>query len=298
MPTRIPKDSFNPSDFIRVPINVNEWLQVQKVISQLKPLQTPQMRFWETKFEEMNQEAAVAYVLGLLVGDAAKQSSFQSTDIKLKLSTKYSWSKEMGEGVCYALGKLGIIAKLSSHPKYAFQWFTERTPVITWMMQEVLGLNFDELTTYNPIRAEWLLNSPRQVRLKFIQGLNDSDGFVSLKGQYIGIASGVNGNFTVGLLSTFGIKSRYSEKSYKVSIEEQESIKKACRLPFFQFATGRQSDAAKLLELLEVRSVSRRKPVPLEIIQQIIELREQGLSYGEIAEHIYDVFHLPFIRQA
>ncbi|MFX1577399.1 MAG: hypothetical protein ACFFCF_09495 [Promethearchaeota archaeon] len=294
IPKRITKDSFNPTDFIRVPNNVTDWQQVMNVVSQLKSIETNQMVFWEKKFGEMNQSDAVAYILGVLVGDAAKQSSLQSTDIKLRLSTRYSWSKEMGEGVCYALGKIGITTRQSAHPKYAFQWVTERTPITTWMMQSILGLKSEELTTYNPIKANWLLSTPRSVRLKFLQGLNDSDGFVSIKSQYMGIACGVNGDFTVNLLAAFGINSRYYKESFKVAIEEQESIKRACRLPSFQFAVGRQSKAEKLLGVLEARSDSRRKPVSKEIIQKIIELREQGLSYGAIAERIYDENHLSY----
>lgn len=288
LPTKIPKASFSPSDFIRVPITVKEWSQVEAVLCQLTSLGNEKLQSWRNRFGEMTKKNAFAYILGMLVGDAAKQSSFQSTDIHLRLSKKYSWSERVGEGFCYLLGKLGIEAKLGASSDGAYQWFSERSPLTTWIMQEILGLMKNECTTYNPIRSDWLLRSSEEIRLKFLQGLNDSDGFVSVSNQYMGIAAGINGVFVKQLLSTFDIDSHYDERYYKVSIWKNESIKRAARLPFFLYATDRQKSAEKLQDMLEARPFTSRKPVPEKIIQRIVKLREQGNSYGKTAEQIFD----------
>ncbi len=47
-------------------------------------------------------------------------------------------------------------------------------------------------TIYDAIKAEWILTAPDEFRLKFLQGLNDRDGFATVKVQRMGNACGPN----------------------------------------------------------------------------------------------------------
>ena len=138
----------------------------------------------------------------------------------------------------------------------------------------------------------WLLNAPHQIRLKFLQGLNDGDGYVNKKYQKIGNASGVNSNFISEVLLSLGVLSRINGP--RVVIEQQTSIIHAVELPYFLHANGRQKDANKLTEMIANRMLHSRMPISYEIGKYIISLKKQGNSTGEITEKIFDKFNICF----
>ncbi|MFX1565060.1 MAG: LAGLIDADG family homing endonuclease [Promethearchaeota archaeon] len=289
--------TYKPKGFIQVPFSISKWLEIRDVLDQLKELEHSRMRGWHNRFGDTSQEQAFGYILGVLVSDASKPKNKQtSSHIKLQLSMKYTWSEVVGEASCYFLGKLGIRAKRgkdyrNSRGTTFYCWNSECSPLITWIKRSCLGIQHKETTTHHPIRMEWLFRAPKIVRIRFLQGLNDGDGWASVKSQEIGNASGPSTNFVQTLLRTLDIESRQSHSKDEVRIGRKSSLKVAAELPFFLFATTRQEAADKIADMMKRRE-TQQKPVTSNVVTFMKELRKRRMSYGRIAEAVFDEFNL------
>jgi hypothetical protein len=293
------KGRFQPSNFIQAPLFVNNWSKIQFVLKQIRSRTDSQMERWRERFGDISKGEALAYLLGILVSDATKKkASVISTQMSLRLSKAYSWSERVGEATCFYCGKLGINAKRGKNQdsctgkETRLAWHSENSPLLTWILWSALGLQPNELTSKNPIRASWILSSPSIIRVRFLQGLNDGDGSVSVKHQYIANSSSANILFVQQLLDNFEINSK--SDGLNVKILQKESIIRATELPFFLHAIGRQAQAKKLGEMIRVRVRHYRKSVPQDAIIQMRELRELGKSYGEIAQRVFERFGLSY----
>ncbi len=295
----------NPSNFIQVPIALKCWEQIEQVLSQLTERNDQKMDEWQNRFGRISRGNAFAYVLGMMVSDAAKNSSGScySTSFELKLTKAKSWSEQVGEATCFYLGKLGINANLGK-PVYPVggqeqhYWYGERTPLFRWMLHSVLGIETGNCTTNQPIKCKWLLDGPLDIRLKFLQALNDGDGFASVKGQKIGNTCIPNIPFFMQLLNSFNIESYPRSDQKQVVIRKADSIKRAVRLPFFLHATGRQIIAEKLVKMLSKRKSQRRGFYTEDVVILILDLKGKGQSLGVIAEKVYDKYGLSFSRSS
>ena len=295
----------SPSNFIQVPQTLNCWKQIERVLCQLTERNDQKMREWQTRFGKINQRNAFAYVLGMIVSDAAKNSSrsYSSTSFELKLTKAKSWSETVGEATCYYLGKLGIKANLGNpaFPKMGHEhhyWYGSRSPLLRWILRSVLGIEAGNCTTYQPIRCEWILKAPFEIRQNFLQALNDGDGFASVKGQKIGNACIPNILFMIQLLASFGIESSPRSDQKQVVIRKAESIILAVRLPFFLHATSRQINAEKLVKMLRKRRHRSRGSYPEAVVIEILALKKKGQSFGEIAEKVFDKHGFSFSRSS
>ena len=287
--------NFHPTNFINVPTTVETWTQIQHVIHQTQPLDTPQMHQWQHQFGPITQDEAFAYLLGIIVSDCGKSSiTYSSHRIDLRLSKKYSWSKQMGEATCYYLGQIGIHAKQvgdrdsSAGPKTCYSWNSENTPLLQWIDKTCFGLETEQRTTYHLIKADWLLTAPTNIRIKFLQGFNDGDGSASIKDQTLSNTCGPNIPFLRKLLQTFDIGSTKDE--HRIKIKRQICVLRAAKLPFFLHATDRQMNADKLAEMIRVRREENPRFIPQEVIAEVHQLNRQRLSKGKIAELIFDKF--------
>ncbi len=98
----------------------------------------------------------------------------------------------------------------------------------------------------------------------------------------------------MSLLETFGIKSRGNE--IEVVIAKAESLHRAIDLPFFLHATGRQANAEKLAEMIQLRSMNMKQPIPNGVFNRMLKLLKKGKSCGEIAETIFDEYGLSYAK--
>ena len=244
------------------------------------------MTHWQQQFGPIPQEEAYAYLLGNLVSDAGKITPhYTSTRLELNLSLKYDWSQQMGDAVCYYLGLLGIFAEYKTS-KSRHRWRSQNSPLLTWIKHICLGLTPQQLTTYTPINAPWLLTAPKHIRIKFLQGLNDGDGYANTKYQKLGNACEVNSPFLIEFLLSLGINSRFLLN--RVIIEQQASVIYAADLPFFLHATGRQEKANKLSRMMAARAQHAGAPMHWKAEYFIEKLAKEGKSPGEIVEFIFD----------
>ncbi|MFX1475299.1 MAG: hypothetical protein ACFFCO_07480, partial [Promethearchaeota archaeon] len=295
-----PGRGFRPDEFIRVPITIDNWRQVKEVLSQISALKNKDMRKWIQRFGETSQEEALAYLLGMMISDGGKPKlSCTSTGLDVTFSKGYEWSERVGEAVCYYLGLLGIRAGRYVSPyvkeKSLNMWVSEKSPLITWMMQTCLGLRPGDVTTYNPVRADWILKAPNNIRLRFLHGLSDGDGHAKVGSQLVGITCIANRDYVQKLLHSFDIGSCFDRGS--VNIIRVGCVQRAVGLPFFLHAVGRQEKAEKIGEMLRVRSDQKqRRRIPCGVLRRIVELRNEGRSYGEISEVIFNEYNRSYSR--
>jgi transposase-like protein len=288
--------AFRPRDFVQVPTHIGNHIQIRKLLDQLKSLDNDRMAQLRKDLGPLNKEDALYYLLGLIVSDFEKnRPRTSSTELALNLSKKYSWSEQVGQAACYYFGQLGIYANKakdrdsSAGPKTCHSWRSRKSPLITWITRTCLGLQEHECTTYYPVKADWILKAPSNLRKAFLQGLNDGDGYATIKGQSIGNACGPNVSFVKALLKTFNIQC--TDDGQRVRIHSQEGIVRAAELPFFRYATGRQRNADKLADMMHARQQQRSTNMDsLEILEVMVQLRKEGLSYGEVAERLFDQF--------
>lgn len=291
--------AFVPTHHITVPDQVTHHTQINNVLNQLTPLDNDAMRQWETRFGPPNPEDAFYYLLGLIVSDYDKQRSrISSTELVLNLSKNYSWSEQVGEAASYYLGQLGIHSKEGKpHDSTAgkgmcHKWRTQKSPLLTWIIQAVLGLQPYQRTTYHAIQANWILNAPNELKIAFLQGLNDGDGCASVKDQCLSNTCGPNISLVQKLLASFDITSSHDE--YRVRIYSLNGIIQATDLPFFRHATKRQSNARKLAQMAKIRQHQPHGINSPEILDRMIELHDMGCSMGRIAEILFDEFNVSF----
>jgi len=162
--------------------------------------------------------------------------NFSSKPFRLTLSKKYGWSKRVDEAVCYYLGKLGIkanqfkdVPKGPKAPNGMYRWRAGKSPFLLWMVRSCLGLQSHECTTNDAIKTDWILTAPEEIRIKFLQGLNDGDGFAIVKVQRMGNACGQNIPFVKKLLKTFNIES--GKDGISILIRRQKSISRQQSFP-------------------------------------------------------------------
>jgi hypothetical protein len=290
-------NAFNPTNFISVPLHVDSWKTIQEVLEKIVPLKNHHSKQWENKFGKISKAEAFAYTLGLIVSDSRKETRYTSSRLDLSLSKVYDWSELVGEAFCYYLSKLGIKASKADDANLQnHRWQSRMAPLLTWMKQTGLGLQKNQTTSKVPIQAPWLLNAPHIIRLRILQGFTDGDGFTSVKGQCLGIASTVNKVFLQKLLNSFNINSFYSQTGRSVIIRRNESILQASSLPFFLHAVGRQEMANKLTEMIQIRKVQRRIPISKTVNKRMIQLKKEGMSNGAIIEQIFDEFRISLSR--
>ena len=176
------------------------------------------------------------------------------------------------------------------------KWRTQKSPLLTWIILTVLGLQPHQRTTYHPINANWILNTPDDLRIAFLQGLADGDGWADTRSQYIGIYAGPNISLIQELLTSFQIRSSIDRK--RVRFRRQKSVIIAAGLPLFRFATSRKENAEKIAEMMQARKKKKERFIPPEISKLILQLHTHKKSSGFIAEYIYDQFGISYDRSS
>lgn len=204
--------------WIQVPIKVNNYNDVRLVIKQLTRLNHNQNKLFNKNLIYNKKENLFAYLLGVMVGDASKTGIKRKQRvirrICLRLSKRYPTNEKFGEFVRISVNELGLrmnkckdcpAGKKSIHPFYT--WISQSSPLFQWIFNGCLGLENNELTTYNPIRAKWILGSSRDFKISFLQGLADSDGFVDFSSHQVGIITEPNTYLIKNIFDSLNVKS-------------------------------------------------------------------------------------------
>lgn len=205
--------------WIVIPEKIRNYEDILSVIRQIEPFP----KFYERvkKFNitsgsiEKLRPLLFAYLLGMIIGDCGKQGIKRKQKItrriKLNLSTKFQTNERLGEFTALCANSLGLrMDRCKNMPKgkkniYPFYtWISQSSQLIQWIFNICLGLKDSETTTYTSIRADWILDAPREFKIWFIQGVADSDGYVDINLFRAGIVTKPNRNFIETILKSLG----------------------------------------------------------------------------------------------
>jgi hypothetical protein len=171
-------------------------------------------------------------------------------------------------------------------PNDFFVWTLVTSPLIDWLFNVCLGLNDDELTTYDAARMDWVIDTPEEFRRGLIQGLAESDESVSISSQTVELWIGPNWDLARKLLLTFGVRTRRSREALSLSKLE---VVKAMNIPIFS-ALLNTARYQRFVKLGRARRIPRGKRLPQAVREGIMSMKREGLRISEIAERVIDEF--------
>lgn len=259
---------------IQVPKKVNSWKDIETVIIQLNSNEI---------LPTMTKEECFGFVLGMVVGDTSKPKAKRDS-LALKLSKKYATNKILGDFFCKCLQKLGLEAHEIKDEVDKYRWLSQSSPLLSWVYTLVLGLEKQETTTYDSIKADWILNSPKNFQKRFLQGIFESDGSVSYGGT-IDCSVYPNSELVKKLLATFGIKSYIIlDRKWKKLIINNSDNKKCYDILFTpEIKTERYK---RLERLVNAKRLKKGDKLPNEVRNEMKELIKSGTNNYKIIKQV------------
>ncbi len=230
------------------------------------------------------------YLLGFMVGDAGKNFSPEHSwaRLQLDLCRKHPENLMLGHFVSDCVLMLGIQCTRivdspprEREPHGLYRWQSYFSEVVVWLFTSCLGLRLDELTSYNPVRMDWLLSASHGHRVWFVRGLADSDGCVNINNRTVEITSAPNSVFVKALFNSLGVKANtYLSKGVGTVCV---SMKDAMQMWIFnsELETHRTS---LLRKLANARTFQRHWPEWLEMKVQL--LLEEGKNPSQIRDKL------------
>lgn len=168
--------------------------------------------------------------------------------LDLQLTLKELSNERLGKFVCMCMNLIGLqmiriadkqatgMTRFGKQPSAAYRWTSERSPFLAWMFSVALGLRWNERTSYDPLRMDWILDAPRAFRLRFVQGLADSDA--SVKHHEVIITSVPNAEFLAVLLRSLGATKAHSIREDGQLLRTYVNWREAAALPLFNEFVG------------------------------------------------------------
>ncbi|MBI2106462.1 hypothetical protein HYT57_00615 [Candidatus Woesearchaeota archaeon] len=270
-----------PIDFIEVPLKISSYHDIQYVLRQLHPI---------GGYKSIDKEEALGYILGMVLSDTSKPEGYSNShQCLVSLTRKYIWNINIGNRFCKYLQALGIYAhkikdnnKLRKRaPSGEYRWISEKSPFISWLLRTCFGFSRSQRTTFDKIRAHWILHSSYNFRRAFLQGLCDGDGSAHNFWR-VEISCDPNQEFVLELLDTFNIKA-YIDKD-AVCIAHFDSLLACQTLPIFRSALGRLKKLQKINKMIKNKTIIYSN----EVKEKILTLKKQSYSGGQISEYLFD----------
>jgi hypothetical protein len=251
LPLHLVSGGSHPLGWIQVPEAIRSYDDVVCVVEQLRPLEETYSRAREfglgrTQVDLMRVDL-FGYLMGIMVGDSGKlggaQNRYASMNLDLQFTKKQASNERLGEFVLLCANSLGLeMDRISDkpptgatakgkNPSYAYRWSSDRSPLIAWMFAVGLGLQWEETTTTHKLRMDWILSMPRSFRIRFVQGVADSDACV--KRYEIVIASVPNTEFFAKVLQSLGLSSAHVTYESGLPVGTMVNCKQASTLPIF-----------------------------------------------------------------
>lgn len=258
---------------LQVPTKIIDWKDIENALNQLEAK--------EDILSHMSKRECFGFLLGVYVGDACKFTKNKDC-VGLILSKKYSTNKNLGNFFCQCIQKLGLNASRKKDHQNKFKWRSQESPFFSWIYKTVLGLDENETTTYNPIKANWLLDAHLEVVKRFLQGVYESDGCVTYEG-VVSCAVYPNNELIQKLLKRFAIHSVIDRKGkWRDLIIYGKSFKKCSDI---LFAEEIKSEKYKKLKMIV--NAQRLKPgekYPPEIINILKRMIQKKLKNYQISK--------------
>lgn len=307
LPMRIERNFKTLRGWTSVPATMRGEKDVSELLSQLQPLPEAYARAgrFQVKLDAANRRETFAFLLGVMVGDAGKAHSLQedghrlpSTNLRLNLTKRFEHSERFGEytAMCYnALGLRMYRVKDSPPDKQQlkspakagkYNWNSERSPLVAWIFNNCLGLDFRQNTTTTPVRMEWIFNTSREFRIAFLQGIAESDGHVTYAGTIM-IVSYPNVDFLVRLLRSVGVECWTQRVGGKESVV-CTSVKRASSINLF----NEHIFSIRYQRMMKIANADRmRGSWPSYIEEDIVRLSAYS-SVPAITKYLLDAYYV------
>ena len=224
---------------------------IETTLQQIQPLERTYERagkfgiskevIWQTRSE------LFAYAPAMMLGDSGKEGGKQkrviSTNLDLEFTQKQETNERLGEFTCMCINSLGIEmerikdkaptgdTRKAKEPRAAYRWTSERSPLLAWMTFVGLGLADDQRTSTDQVHMNWIFDMPREFKIRFVQGLADSDGTV--KPSEVVITSVPNADFVTRLLLDLGMTTAHTIYEDGKALRTMVNRKQAETLPVF-----------------------------------------------------------------
>jgi len=268
--------------FIQVPTAIHSWQDIDDVIRNIVPLGDP--------LTGLSREYLFGFLIGIIIGDAHKPKQGHShRHIDLTLSKKYETNVKIGDFTTLCARQFGLrmerfedIPKPENKPHGFFNWRSQSSPLIDWIFNVVIGLNYGQHTTYDSIHMDWAFDSPRDFRIGLVQGIAESDGSVSVASQTVEFWVIPDWDFMIKLLASHGLRAFRNREA--VSLVKRQAIL-SFGIPVFseQLRTVRY----QLLQLLATTpKLERKDRLPEFVRAEIARLAVEGYSVPRIIEQV------------
>jgi hypothetical protein len=271
--------------FVEVPKAISGWGDVARILSHLEPLQDPE--------EGLTREYLLGFLIGMVIGDAAKSRSKNwHRHLGLVLSKKYESNERIGEFTAICARNFGLrmhrvadLARPRNKPHGFYEWTSQASPLVDWIFNVVLGLKDGERTTYDAVRMNWISDSPEDFRRGLVQGIAESDGSVSIASQTVEFWIGPNWDFFREVLLTFNVKSFRNREALSVT---KSQVGKLAEIPAFS-PLLRTVRFLRFEKLAQAKHIPRGKRLPSEI-RDFIHKKSTGISIPQLSERVLDEF--------
>ncbi len=278
--------------FIRVPLRIRSRKDIKDLLEQLTPLDSRKMRQWAKRYIGLEDAVAFMYLLGAIFSDGGfGRRKGITTRVSLTASKKYNWSKSFGEAFCYCLGLVGIHSTRTKDEKsrdkhgreiLKYHWGSSHSPLLSYVRRALFGLQEHHVKARDSVQMEWVFSLDESLRVAFLRGIADGDGYASIRSFTAGVATKVNGSFIQKLLDSLEIESKPYENG--VLISKDEAIRQAERIRMFYVAVGRMR---RLSELVIMLASMKWKKIQGNEKETILRLRKRGFTDGEITSFLW-----------
>ncbi len=273
-------------DFIKVPLRIRRASDIEEVMDQLTPHTSGRMKNWAKTYPELEGATAFMYLLGAIFSDGSfGRKTGSTTRVRLTASDTYNWSVTFGEAFSYCLGLLGLrVSRRSREYKEKtgaahrrFEWESKHSSILGYMRSSLFGLRGHQTKARDSVEMEWVLDLETPLRIGFLRGVADGDGFATVRAFHAGISSKANKRFLMRLLDSLGIESR----SYRtgVRIDKTAALRRSAETGLFYTAGGKSLRLKQIVSMLDAMNRKRIKDEEKEII---VKLYNEGLTDGEI----------------
>jgi hypothetical protein len=290
--------------WIQVPSKVKGFEDVKKVIGQIEPLKETYER--ANEFELNKKDVGdlryyfFYYLLGLVVGDGSITRGTGkiriSRRITLNLCKRYPTNKRVGKFVVLCLNSIGLRMNRTKDDRPSkknkhkfFRWHGQCSQLCEWIFDICFGLKEKQNTTYFPIKGEWILKSPKNLRIAFLQGIADSDGYTDISASQVGLITKSNIDLFEKIFDSIEVHHIRKYLHHGTLPTVMINIKKAYELPIFNPYT--KSYRWQLVK--KIAEAKRLKhQLPKELAEEITKHLKKGCSSVDIVKMLLYKYNL------
>jgi transcriptional regulator with XRE-family HTH domain len=290
--------------WIQVPKKINSFENIKFVLNQITHLtsSTDLIKLFNLENNELNsiKYSGFYYLLGILLGDGAmckgNSKRFITRRITLNMTKKYKTNKRICQFTQLCCNLIGLRMKRTKddspskkNKHYFYRWQGQCSQLVNWISSICFELKKDEVKTYSPIKAEWILNSPKKLQISFLQGVADSDGYIDLGTLQAGLISKSSIETIEKILNNLTIHNCRKYQDHGKLAVTMINFKDAYSLPLFNPYI--KSYRYKLLEQLN-NATRLQHQMPIKLSQEVNKNLITGATSIDIVKMLLNKYNL------